>query len=265
MFHPECEPAMGYELSILGCWRLSRDGKGLVVPVRMQRLVAFLAVVGPCARSYLCGSLWPETTDRRALDSLRVTIHLVGRRLPGLLLLEGGIVGLDAAVGVDLHREREAFAASANGLVAAHGVFSAGGVHGLGARPTRPEPELLPGWYEDWVIREQNTLRHARILHHARQGQLMLDAGDLRGAVEAADCALAHDPLDEWALEILVRAHLGLGSHGAARRALNAFRHESQLEHGQYVSPLLDSLEILLAADPPSRQVMAPAKTTVSR
>lgn len=223
----------GYRLQVLGGWNLSRDGLPCTVPLRSRRLVALLAVAGPAPRPVLCGRLWPESSEQHALDSLRVTIHHVGRDLPGLIAVDGSMVSLTGAVAVDLAQERVTLADA-------------------GPEPTTfgPEPELLPGWYEDWVLVAQDLLRTQRIHHHASQAQRLLDAGDMRGAVDAAGRSLALDPLDEWSLEVLVRAHLGRGAACGARRALTAFRRGLQREFGQYASPLLDELDRLVERPP---------------
>lgn len=229
----------GYRLQVLGGWNLSSDGRPCTVPLRSRRLVALLAVAGPAPRLVLCGRLWPESSEQHALDSLRVTIHHVGRDLPGLLAVDGSMVALSGTVSVDLAEERATLADA-----------------GPAPTPFGPEPELLPGWYEDWVLVAQDLLRTQRIHHHASQAQRLLDAGDMRGAADAAGRSLGLDPLDEWSLEVLVRAHLGRGAACGARRALTAFRRDLQREFGQYASPLLDELDRLVECPP---VVAAPA------
>lgn len=229
-----------YRLEVLGGWNLSWRGTDLEVPLRMQRLIARLGVAGPALRPVLCGVLWPESSEPHALDSLRVTIHHIGRELPGVLSLRGATVGLAPGVVVDLEAERAALCAGDGTAVDVRDSHAQAG-------PLRPEPELLPGWYEEWVLAEQHLLRDQRIRHHARHAQHLLDAGDRRGAVDAAARAQALDPLDEWAIEVLVRAHIGLGATCAARRALAAFRSELQGEFGRFASPLADALELLAA------------------
>ncbi|WP_372698381.1 BTAD domain-containing putative transcriptional regulator [Arthrobacter sp. JSM 101049] len=241
-------PPHGYRLQVLGGWHLVRDGEPLRVPQRSQRLIAYLAVAGPSPRVVLCGHLWPASTEHRALDSLRVAIHHVGRDLPGLLSRHDTMLALAPAVAVDLDRERAELTGTLEPDTACGGGNNtAGGWFGR-------EPDLLPGWYEDWVLEEQDRLRAQRIRHHASTAQRLLDSGDLRAAIDAAGRARGLDPLDEWSLEVLVRAQVGVGAVCAARRVLLAFRHDLHQEFGQFSSPVLDELDRLVtsaAADMP--------------
>lgn len=223
----------GYRLRVLGGWDLDCGGRPFTVQLRSQRLIALLAVAGPMPRAVICGRLWPESSEAHALDSLRVTIHHVGRDLPGLLATRDSTVSLARGVAVDLDRVRA-------GLVDGVAGPEPGGWPGA-------EPELLPGWYDEWVLLEQDRLRAQRIRRHVRQAQQLFDAGDLRGAVDSAGRSLALDPLDEWSLEVLVRAQLGLGAACAARRALVSFHRALQQEFGQFSSPLVDGLDQLVA------------------
>lgn len=229
-----------YELALLGYWRLSRNGNPLMVRTQLQRLVAFLAVSGPSSRPFLCGELWPETTDCRALDSLRVAIHLAGRELPGILRLAGPVVMVHEGVDIDLNRERTLLAAEAGTWTVENAKTN------TDAKRRLPEGRLLPGWYEDWAVRAQADLEQSRIVYYESRGRRLLEAGDLHAAADAALCALFHDPLNESAMDSLVRAHIALGSHITARRLLRNFRSILLQEHTTSSSPMLDDLDRLL-------------------
>ncbi|WP_417235653.1 AfsR/SARP family transcriptional regulator [Arthrobacter sp.] len=239
----ERRPTGQYRLQVLGGWHLTAGGLPCPVPLRSQRLIALLAVAGPLPRPVIGGRLWPEGTEDRALDSVRVAIHHVCRDLPGLLSRHEASVALSTEVAVDLDLARAAL-----------------------SEDTMPEsrpgilddPELLPGWYEEWVLAAQDRLRTQRLRSHTGRAQRLLDTGDLRGAVEWASRSLDLDPLDEWSLEVLVRAHCRLGSVGAARRAITVLRGGLQREFGQFSSPLLEQLE-RLATHPPVPGTPVPA------
>lgn len=256
----EGRPPHGYRLRVLGGWHLDRDGEPLHVPIRSQRLIAYLAVAGPSPRAVLCGRLWPTSTEPRARDSLRVAVHHVGRDLPGLLSRQGTMLALAPAVAVDLDQER-------SGLTGADGTaaIGAGGHLEVGGRFGR-DPELLPGWYEEWVLDEQDRLRAQRIRHYAGTAQRLLETGEMHGAADFASRALAVDSLDEWALEVLVRAHLGRGALCAAQRALATFRRQLHDEFGHVPSPLLEQLQRLVAVPattPTARSDAGPGRVLV--
>jgi hypothetical protein len=68
--------------------------------------------------------------------------------------------------------------------------------------------ELLPGWYDDWVLLEREPLRQ-RVLHGLEAlSRHLVRAGRFAEAVEAAMVAVAVEPLRESAQRALVTAHL---------------------------------------------------------
>lgn len=84
--------------------------------------------------------------------------------------------------------------------------------------------ELLPGWYEDWVLLEQNRLRNVRLralILHARR---WLDRAEAEKAAEAAEAALALEPLQETCVGLLMQAELKLGNRAGALHTFESFR-----------------------------------------
>ena len=74
----------GFQLSLLQSWQLRRGADIVRVAPRQQRLITALAINGPRPRGYLVGLSWPECRESRALESLRVSMHLISRQIPGL-------------------------------------------------------------------------------------------------------------------------------------------------------------------------------------
>src|SRR4051812_24310561 len=139
-----------FQLSLFQTWKLRRDSSVLHVAARQQRLITALAIHGPRPRSYLVGLLWPESCEARAMESLRVSMHLVSRQVPGLLVNGGADLTLSDLVEVDLHRVRSCLRE-----------ISQTGLNGNAASylTLLRDAELLPGWYDDWVLFEQSRLR----------------------------------------------------------------------------------------------------------
>ncbi|WP_307424085.1 AfsR/SARP family transcriptional regulator [Pseudarthrobacter defluvii] len=196
------------ELDLLRFWQLRRDGEVVHVAVRQQRLITVLAVLGPRLRNYVAGLLWPDCPEPRALESLRVSVHLVTRQMPGVLAKLGPMLALDPAVHVDLHRVRALLQESPAGL-------------GLTSRALLDlrDAELLPGWYEDWVLFEQSRLQQDRLRAITGLSRALLAAGDCEGAAEAAAAALDIEPLYESAVRTLVAAESQMGNVASALRA----------------------------------------------
>lgn len=235
-----------FELDLLRCWQLRRDAVAVHVAARQQRLIAALAVRGPCLRNYLAGLLWPEYPDAKALESVRVTVHLVSRQLPGLLVKNGSILALDRAVDVDLHRVRALLkesAASFNGKAAAI------------LRSLR-DVELLPGWYEDWVLSEQGRLRHDLLRAFTTSSRELASRGDCEGADDAAAAALDIEPLYESAVRALVSAECRLGNTASALSAYEKYKAKLQADMGVLPSEDLRNL-ISGVQEPGSTQAAA--------
>lgn len=204
-----------FQLHLLQTWQLRVDAGAVHVPVRQQRLISALAVCGPRPRSYLAGLLWPECAEARALESLRVSVHLVVRQVPGLLVNGGTILALSDLVEVDLHQVREHLRqVGQNGLTG----------NTASCLNLLRDAELLPGWYEDWVLAEQARLRQDRL--HAFQiiARDSLARCDYEAAVEASEAALELEPLYESAVVLLIQAQQQQGNGAAAIRAFESYR-----------------------------------------
>ena len=71
--------------------------------------------------------------------------------------------------------------------------------------------ELLPGWYDDWVLAERESLEQLRLRALDRLARQALDRGDLVLAIDAARSATEIEPHSEAACEVALRAHLARG------------------------------------------------------
>jgi DNA-binding SARP family transcriptional activator len=72
--------------------------------------------------------------------------------------------------------------------------------------------DLLPGWYEDWVVIERERFRQVRL--HALEGlcDRFVESGRMLQAIEAGLSAVAADPLRESAPRALIRAYVKEGN-----------------------------------------------------
>ena len=182
-----------FELNLLGGFALRRCARPLVLPESLQRLIAYLALRGPAPRRAAAGVLWPSTSDGRAMASMRTAVWRLGRAAHGLLAPASDVLALHGEVAVD---------------VAAIDGRPAGGA-GL---------ELLPGWYDDWVIMDRERLRHRYLRAMEAAAEAAIDEGRPCTALDLALAAAAADPLRESAHRLVVRALLADGNVGAARR-----------------------------------------------
>ena len=204
-----------FQLSLFQSWKLRRDSCILHIAARQQRLITALAIHGPRPRSYLVGLLWPESCESLAMESLRVSVHLVSRQVPGLLVNGGSELSLSDSVEVDLHRVRTCVRE-----------LSQKGVNGNVASSLNllRDAELLPGWYDDWILFEQNRLRLDRLHAFHIIGRESLARRDFDVALEASEAALELEPLYESAVGLLIRAQRQQGNDAAALRAFEKYR-----------------------------------------
>ncbi len=204
-------PDISWSLNLLGGWRLSRDGQPVRVGIRQQRLIGALALLGPRPRSAVAGLLWPDSSEPQATASLRVALWHVSHEHPGLLAVAENPLALSSAVAVDVDSLQQSIVAVPDHV------------------PVRAlleqlrTAELLPGWYEDWVIDEQERMRHLRLIALDALARGLLDAGD-PAAQEAALIALTLEPLRTTSNVLLIRAQLAAGNYNAAVRAFDLFR-----------------------------------------
>lgn len=219
-----------FKLELLRAWQLYRHGVVIHVATRQQRLIAALAIKGPCLRSYLAGLLWPEHPEPRALESLRVSMHLASRQVPGLIVNRGATLFLNEDVEVDLHHlQTETQRLPTNDLE-----------EDLVAllRELR-DAELLPGWYEDWVLFEQNRLQQDRLRAITLLARQSLSQGCCATAGAAAEAALELEPLYETAVRILVTAEVHQGNPAAALRGYERYRNKLEEDMGLQPSETL--------------------------
>jgi DNA-binding SARP family transcriptional activator len=202
---------------VLGGLSLGSGGRRLPVPPGSRRLLAYLAL-HPAGVDRRCaaGVLWPTVDDGRAAGNLRSALWRLQSVDCRLVQAEQSGLSLREDVEVDLGR-LEAWASR---------VLS--GTPDEADLAVDPGPiaelELLPGWYDDWVlgVRERVQLR----LLHALEAlsRLLGEAGRPAAAVEAVHVAVLAQPLRESGQRALIEAHQAAGDWVAARRQYDAFR-----------------------------------------
>jgi DNA-binding SARP family transcriptional activator len=201
----------GFSLEFGRCGGRVSDG----LPRGVQRLVAFLGVSRRPPRTAVAGLLWPEVPDVHAQGSLRSALWRLHKIAPGLIHTCRDTLSLADGVQVDV-RELTCWAqrildptASVDDLVAAR---------------LRLRGELLPGWYDDWVLLERERLRQLRMHALEALADRLTAAGCYAEAVQAAYVAIQAEPLRESAHRTLIRAHLAEGNLIEAMHAYESFR-----------------------------------------
>ncbi|NMR31188.1 AfsR/SARP family transcriptional regulator [Crystallibacter degradans] len=227
-------------MQLLGGWQLHRGDQPVTVALRQQRLIAALALYGRQPRTFLAGLLWPDRPEHQAFGNLRESVFVVNRNLPKLLVPTLHSLDLAERARIDVRDIR----AQASRVEEQTG-------------PDLPqsmldsvlEAELLPGWYEDWVIAEQERWQRWRLSVLERLARQFLLQGKIEPAVEAARAATTIDPLRESAQRLLLQGYLAEGNQAEALRAYQSFRIKLRQEFGVDPSPTTADLVSSLLMD----------------
>ena len=221
-------------LALLRAFELRREGRCVDLPMSTQRLVAFLAVRNcPVHRLNAAGTLWLDTCEERAGANLRTAVWRLRRADSELVETTATHIRLGPSVAVDVH---DALAQAKRLLDKSDDCELIGpSWSGLGA-------DLLPDWYDDWVLLEQERFRQIRL--HALEAlcERLTEARRFAAAIEAGLAAVAGEPLRESAQQLLMRAYLAEGNVGEAIRQYRSYRRALRETLGLEPSPLVEEL-----------------------
>ncbi len=222
-------------LELLGRFALEHDSVPIEVPVGVQRLLAFLAVRGPSNRHNVAGTLWPEVTDGQALASLRTCVWRLNKALPGVVDPCGPALALRTFVEVD-SRKQESFAAALLNHEHDDLVWLTENL------PLLQGGELLPGWYDDWVLLERERLNQLRLHALELAATKLTKCHELDLALLLALEAVRTEPLRETANAALMSVYLAEGNVSDAVHQYDVFRDVLQRELALEPSPQLARL-----------------------
>jgi DNA-binding SARP family transcriptional activator len=225
-----------WRLQLLGAWSLSCAGTPILMRPREQRLLAALALHGGRPRQYIAGLLWPESTDNHAAGNLRAAVWKIDRAAPGLLIHDRTHIQLAGGVSVDVGHLVDA----AHDLLALRERRLDGVDHLF--LLTLLREELLPGWYDDWLMLERTRLQDLRQQALEQLADLLSERGDTAAALQAAHAAVAIEPLRESAHRSLITVQIRAGNHSDAVRSYTDFRSRIYTELGVTPSSHLESL-----------------------
>ncbi|HET8642419.1 MAG TPA: BTAD domain-containing putative transcriptional regulator [Pseudonocardiaceae bacterium] len=219
-------------LRLLGGFSLSMAGTPVNLPVNGQRLLAYLSIRGRVPRPVVAGTLWPDVSEHNAHGSLRTTMWRLHRGGAKLVETSGENLALTSGVTVDIR----VFARNAQRALRSPVLLdSAGedgclqeglqcdlhsdlhcdqhsGLHGGLHDGLLDAAELLPGWYDDWVIFERERLRQLRLHTLEALAQRLSAQGRFAAALDTALEAIRIEPLRESAHRVVIGIHLAEGN-----------------------------------------------------
>ncbi len=238
-----------WHIQMLGGLRAERGTRALT-GFKSQKaavLLAYLAfyISAPHSREELQTLLWPDADLEAARNRLRVNLSSLRRQLepPGTtageaLIADRIFIRLNSRAVTTDAAQFEAALADAQ-----RDTGEAGKIAALIRAVEAYGGDLLPGFYEEWVISERERLRQSLLQALRRLTRHLVHAQDYERALFYARLATRHDVLREESHRDVMRLYIALGQPSAALQ-----QYEDLKRH------LLESLD---AAPAPSTQQYA--------
>jgi DNA-binding SARP family transcriptional activator len=208
----------GVRLQLLRGFSLWSDGSRLEVPFAVQRLVAFLALQERRVhRLALAGTLWIDSSEDHAGASLRTALWRLGQVADGIVTIDGTTLALSRDVAVDLRHA----VSRANLLLERPEEHADHDVELLGIAG-----DLLPDWYDDWVLVERERFRQLRLHALETLCHAFAAVGAHMEAVRAGLAAVAVEPLRESSHRALISAYIAEGNPSEALRHYELYKRQ---------------------------------------
>ena len=223
-----------FRVQLLDSFALVRGDEPVALPPSVERLVVFVTIQDRLLlRQYVAGSLWPETTEQAAGANLRSALWRLNQLGVRVVDARGITLRLGADIQVDL-RDRTT---EARVLLAAEEPE----LDGLDDSVFRVD--LLPDWYDDWLVIERERFHQLRLRALEFVCERLAARAEYGRALDAGLAAVAGEPLRESAHRALVKVHLAEGNHAEAVRQYRLYRRLLQEQLG--LTPSLQMLELL--------------------
>lgn len=232
--------APGCRVSLMGGFRMRSDGRVVELPLGAQRLVSYLALEGSwVARVHAAEMLWSDSRRRQAGANFRTALWRVrGQAGDGVVRTEPGRLALANTVAVDVQdvaREARALISAPAGDDAGLPAVTAGTVSRLSTR-------LLPGWYDDWVVLEQERWDQLRLHALEAAAEVLLCRGQHLLALEAGLVAARSELFRESAHRVIIRVYLAEGNVGAAMQHYRDYQRKLRRELNLAPTTAMDEL-----------------------
>ena len=200
-------------------------------------------------REILAELLWPWSAPRPGRRSLTSALSSLRRQLEPPGIDKGAVIGADRfAVWLEPDNVATDVAEFEAALGSADDAAGADRRHWLEAAVALYGGRLLPGYYQDWIIPEQERLADLYFGAVRSLAQDLEAAGDLEAAVAYCHRAVAADPLREEAHRDLVRLVAVAGQVDDALRHYDELERTLAQELGEEPSPAAQELKEALLA-----------------
>lgn len=231
------------ELCLFGGPYVVRAGRHLAVPEGSKRLLVFVALhEGRRDRRHVAGTLWPSGGDERAAGNLRSALWRLKKASIDTVEADKFAIWLRPGTTTDIGMLNEWATRMIRGRATPRDLR----IPHWDACAT----DLLPGWYDEWVIFERERLRQ-RVLHALEQlGRELIGQGRCAEAVDVATEAVGAEPLRESAQRVLIEAHMAEGNVVEARRLYSTYR--QLLRRELSIEPSVHLTQLVVAGSGPT-------------
>jgi DNA-binding SARP family transcriptional activator len=224
-------------VSVLDTFTFRAGDQALALPSGSRKLLAFLALRDrPATRHLVASTLWPESPPQDAASSLRSALWRLKPTASAAVIVEDLDLGPHPDVRVDIRESR----------ALAHRLLdptcdllpsdeTAAAVASLSV-------DLLPGWYDDWVLIENEEWHQLRLHALEAMAAYLTQKGRWAEAVIAALAAIRAEPLRESAHVAMIKVFLAEGNQKEALEGFNRYRTMLMTELGIEPTAQLTSL-----------------------
>lgn len=212
-------PAEDLMVSVLDTFTFHAGNRALALPSGSRKLLAFLALRDrPATRHLVASSLWPEAPPQDAASSLRSALWRLKPTASAAVVVEDLDLGPHPGVRVDIRESR----ALAHRLLDPTSEILPGDE--TAAAVASLSVDLLPGWYDDWVVIENEEWHQLRLHALEAMAAHLTLKGRWAEAVIAALAAIRAEPLRESAHGALIKVFLAEGNQMEALEGFNRYR-----------------------------------------
>ncbi|CAN5288233.1 hypothetical protein BH11ACT3_BH11ACT3_15540 [soil metagenome] len=211
------------EITLLGGFSMTIGGTPITsISPGSQRLLIFLALYErTVSRAAVASAMWPDASNSKGAVNLRAALARLDPESRMGVVAASATLALATEVSIDLVAAR----------ALAHRLVDGGDLQDIDLSydaVTTLSTELLPDWFDDWVLVEAEEWRDLRAAALEKLAARLLSAGRMEDAKRAARAAIRIDPLRETPRSILVRIHLAEGNRSDALSVFANYRDELQ-------------------------------------
>ncbi len=235
------------EVRLLGQFEARLDGRPSVIPARAaQSLLAFLLLTAGTAhrREKLAGQLWPDATEESARKNLRHELWRLRKAIEPKTPRKGAAALLivdEMSIGFNVESDYWLDVAQVQGALG--GKIS---VDNLIQTLSVYRGELLPGWYDDWVLLERERVHSVFEQKMAGLLDLLVEQQRWQATLEWGERWIALGQTPEPAYRALMVAHSATGNMSQVasvyQRCVQALRNDLDVEPSEQTRALFERL-----------------------